>query len=185
MTAIFAVLVMVAGCRSLTGNETGFLQTKHGANLDYAKVTLRKGGLPDVLPRASALTVGNVIYWQEKTWRDDFNPRPPDVPYTEDLALLAHEITHVWQYQNRSITGYSLEKVIREHREFGDRVYDYPKPLAPKRPFLSYRLEQQGQIVEDWIYWLASGNPEADVYESVIRQVMPIDSLKRAVKRRR
>ncbi len=57
-------------------------------------------------------------------------------------ALLAHELTHVWQYQMGHMTGASY--VL----SFNWR-YDYA--LEPGRDFLDYGFEQQASIVEDYV----------------------------------
>ena len=71
------------------------------------------------------------------------------------LALLAHELTHVWQYAN----GMTLLRYV--WRERG--VYAY---RLDGRPFHAYGYEQQAAIIEDWVRlshglgprWQASSN---------------------------
>lgn len=56
------------------------------------------------------------------------------------LALLAHELTHVWQYAN----GMTLLRYV--WRERG--VYAY---RLDGRPFSAYGYEQQAAMIEDWL----------------------------------
>ncbi|ESQ87199.1 hypothetical protein ABAC460_20725 [Asticcacaulis sp. AC460] len=56
------------------------------------------------------------------------------------LAVLAHELTHVWQYAN----GMTLWRYILRERG----RYDY---TLDDRPFVEYGYEQQASIVEDWV----------------------------------
>lgn len=94
-----------------------------------------------VLAQSRALTIGNDIF---------FNYYLPDYSLRDDdRALLAHEVMHVWQSQNRAISRYSLAKVLWERIKCGrDGVYSYN--LVPPRPMLTYRFEQQGAIVQDY-----------------------------------
>jgi hypothetical protein len=62
--------------------------------------------------------------------------------------LLAHEMTHVWQWQNRDLTGYHPLKAAFEHIASPD-----PYLFDPDTPadFLSFGYEQQGAIVEEYV----------------------------------
>jgi len=76
---------------------------------------------------------GRRIFWPHLP--DDLSRRP------EQLALLAHELTHVWQYE----TGMTLWRYLwRERGRYGYR------PVAAK-PFQAYGYEQQAAMVEDWV----------------------------------
>lgn len=61
-------------------------------------------------------------------------------------AWLMHELTHVWQVQQGI-------KVVR--RAMFDRRYDYV--LEAGRAFLSYGVEQQAQMVQDYFLKRARG----------------------------
>jgi len=71
------------------------------------------------------------------------------------LPVLAHELTHCGQYQAWGAVRYYARGVadrlreLRHRRGLGPSPYDYADG-APK-PFTAYGMEQQGQIVEDWI----------------------------------
>jgi Domain of unknown function (DUF4157) len=90
------------------------------------------------------LTINNDIYMTSYS-----------VDYSLDPYLLAHEVMHVWQWQNRQYTGYTFIKILSEHLtycglHFGcDAVYDYT--IKPGKRFLEYRFEQQGKIVQDYV----------------------------------
>jgi hypothetical protein len=62
--------------------------------------------------------------------------------------LLAHELTHVWQWQNRARTGYSPWRAAAEHGRIDD---PYLFDLDSSPDFLSYGFEQQGAIVEEYV----------------------------------
>ena len=101
--------------------------------------------------RARVITIGNTVFYL--TSDSDFYSSNialgwPNPPIRNGIALLAHELVHVWQYQNRKLTGYSLTKVLAEHVKYPN-PYNYN--LLPGKDFLSYRFEQQGSIVEDFV----------------------------------
>ncbi len=64
---------------------------------------------------------------------------PADLSTTsQNLSLLAHELTHVWQYENgMTLLGYLW-------RERGRYAYDVG-------PFDTLGYEQQAAMVEDWV----------------------------------
>lgn len=168
---------LIASCaRQLSDGEERFLLKSFGTEIDYSVVRIREGGLPNLFPRAEAVAVENRIFWQDETYREDFIP-PDDISYVQDQILLAHEVAHIWQFQNSDITGYSLNKVIAEHRNFGRQVYDYIKPLDLSKPFLEYRYEQQAEIVEDWVCATLLNDPQAFYYEKIIRAAIPSASV--------
>jgi hypothetical protein len=102
----------------------------------------------DIVERRKAITIGYNVFFQYA--------RPDYALDTRDRALLAHEIMHVWQWQHRDISRYSLAKVVWEHIKCGPKkVYLYRSP--PQRPFLTHRFEQQGAIVEDRVLFDDSG----------------------------
>jgi hypothetical protein len=103
--------------------------------LATADQTLRR-----LLANEKAMTIGYNIFYNYA--RPDYALNRPD------WALLSHEVMHVWQWQHRDITRYSLAKVLWEHIKCGPKkVYLYRSP--PQRPFLTHRFEQQGAIVQD------------------------------------
>lgn len=69
------------------------------------------------------------------------------------LAVLAHELTHCAQYQAWGPVRYYTRALAERAREVRWRLGLGPSPYEyrsePPRPFESYRMEQQGQIVED------------------------------------
>lgn len=96
----------------------------------------------------SAFVVGNTVFMSGQAYAVNFRDGWPPVVNCR-LPLFGHELVHVWQHQNRALTGYSLRRVISEHLRYGSRVYDYK--IEPGKGFLDYRFEQQGRIMEDFI----------------------------------
>lgn len=119
--------------------------------------------------RPDALTLGDHIYYQRDMYRKNFaRGLNGDVPVW-DLALLAHEVTHVWQHQNRSRTGYSLAAVILEHLRHDE---PYAFRLAPGKAFLDYRFEQQGAMVQRYV--ICSYFPSTPWFEQLRAVVEPV-----------
>lgn len=122
---------------------------------------------------AAAIAVGNTVYFDSEVYSDDFAKSL----YDSDRWLMAHEVTHVWQWQNRTQTGYSFAKVVSEHLEFGDEVYEYT--LVNGKRFSEYRFEQQGRIVQCFamLQQLRPNDPLTLRHEKLIRAEFPLDSV--------
>lgn len=169
------VLILVTGCgRPLTESETGFIEKLHGTDLNMNRVRLVEGApvapvtfrrkprprtacreriLPPVkeeivTSKPAAVTLFNRVYFARKWYLENYLPDYPDRIYLIESMLLAHELTHVWQWQNRAETGYSPLLAAAEHGRVDD-PYLFDLDSAPD--FLSYGFEQQGAIVEEYV----------------------------------
>jgi hypothetical protein len=72
--------------------------------------------------------------------------------YTMSDATLVHELTHVWQFQNKG-TGYISNSVVHQVEGMlsdGDRNAAYVVTIQQGASFSSYSAEHQATIVEDW-----------------------------------
>jgi len=91
------------------------------------------------LSRDRGVTLGNHVFLPDRAARS--------------LPVIAHELTHCAQYQSWGPFRYYLRGVAERLRELRWRVGLGPSPytyaLEPDKPFARYRMEQQGQIVED------------------------------------
>lgn len=100
-------------------------------------------------------------------------------PPVQNSLLLAHEVMHVWQWQNRDTTKYSLVKVALEHLRY---KYPYAYQITGK-PLLSYRYEQQAAIVADYVYlskW-APESAETKVYRRLVGEAFGLEGLLRSM----
>ena len=129
-------------------------------------------GLP-ALFGASAMVIGNTVFFDRSVYSADFSASPID----GDRWLMAHELTHVWQWQNSDLTGYSFAKVVSEHIAFGNEVYLYK--LTSGKAFTDYRFEQQGKIVECYamLRQVHPNHPVTQRHERLIRAQFPIDAV--------
>ncbi len=168
-------LLVLSGCgRALTPSETAFLQTLQGAQVDLDRVRLVRGALvgsvtftrrarPRVTCRErilppirtetvttspAAVTLFSKIFFNRDWYLDDYMPDYPDRLNLVAAMLLAHEMTHVWQWQNRDRTGYSPLRAAVEQVGSND---PYLFDLTQTPDFLGYGYEQQASIVEEYV----------------------------------
>ena len=204
---LFLILVFLFGCgRPLTDRETEFAQTLHGSELDTSRVYLVDGApvaavtfqrkprprlacreriLPPVkeeivTSKPAAVTLFNRVYFARKWYLENYLPDYPERIYLIESMLLAHELTHVWQWQNRSRTGYTPWLAAAEHGRVDD---PYLFDLDSSPDFLSYGYEQQGSIVEEYVCCRLLDPDAARTarLRAMIAQEMPIDGLDHAL----
>ncbi|MGD9864608.1 MAG: hypothetical protein AB7S99_15490 [Pseudodonghicola sp.] len=174
--ALGAVLTLLAlaGCgRRLTETEVAFAQTIQGGAMDLDRVRVVRGApvgsvtfrrkprprltcreriVPPetgelVTAKPAAVTLFNRILFTRDWYLPDYVPEYPRRLYLTEAMLLAHEMTHVWQWQNRARTGYSPLRAAAEHRAEDPYLFD----LTGAPDFLGFGYEQQGAIVEEYV----------------------------------
>lgn len=86
---------------------------------------------------AVILVRGQTVFWPNLP--EDLSRNPVH------LAVLAHELVHVWQYRTgMTLLSYVLRDVLI-HR--GRYAYD----IIPGKPYRDYGYEQQAAMMEDWV----------------------------------
>ena len=201
LTISCALLLSSCG-RTLTEAEIAFSDTIHGDELDVSKVRLIHGAptravtfTRPVRPRVTcrenifppsksetvtgkpaAVALWNRVLFDRDWYLDDYLPEYPDEIGLIAAMLLAHELTHVWQWQNREKTGYSPLKAAREHQRSAD---PYLFDTANDAGFLDYGYEQQGSIVEEFVCCRALDPTGArtERLHDLISQAMPVAPL--------
>ena len=200
---VFCCLFLLAACgRPLTEAEIEFSRTIHGDTLNVSKVRLIDGAptravtfrrkprprttcrekiLPPakdeiVTAKPAAVALWNSVLFDEDWYLDDYLPDYPDRIGLVAAMLLSHELTHVWQWQNRKVTGYTPLKAAREQFT-GDDPYLFN--IENKREFLNFGYEQQGSIVEEYVCCRALDPTGArtERLHALIGQVMPVTPL--------
>ena len=168
-------LLVLAGCgRPLTESERAFAETIQGRDMALDRVRLVRGApvgavtfrrkprprvtcreriIPPetgeiVTTRPAAVTLFNRIFFSKGWYAEDYAAGYPERLHLVAAMLLAHELTHVWQWQNRARTGYSPMRAASEHGR-GDDPYLFDLEAAPD--FRSFGYEQQGAIVEEYV----------------------------------
>jgi hypothetical protein len=196
--------LLLAGCgRPLSEAERSFLSDIHGDSLDQDRVRLVRGApvaavtfrrkprprvtcreriLPPVKEEKlvtsspAAVALFNRIFFVKDWYTEDYMPAYPDRLYLVEAMLLAHEMTHVWQWQNRRQTGYHPLRAAAEHSASPD---PYLFELDSSPDFLSYGYEQQGAIVEEYVCCRAL-DPQAarsKRLHQMLKAVMPVSDL--------
>ena len=206
-----SLALVVSSCgRPLTPNERAFAATITGDALNInrvrlvrgapvAAVTFRRQARPRVTCRArilppprseivtakpAAVALFNRVFFTRDWYIDDFLRRYPDTLILTDAMLLAHELTHVWQWQHRKLTGYSPLRAAAEHGT-SDDPYLFDLNTSPR--FLDFGFEQQGTIVEEYVCCRALA-PHAERTKRLHRmlaEVMPVRPLPKDGKRER
>ncbi|WP_371154563.1 hypothetical protein [Jannaschia sp. 2305UL9-9] len=194
------LLTLLACTRPLTDAETALSAQLHGPTLDTSAVTLTQNPAIGLFPitfdarprttcrerigppregRITAATGGIVLFE-----RILLSPRAylPDYAATSgpnaeiDLPaamFLIHELTHVWQWQNRDLTGYHPSRAFTEQITIDD---PYLFDDAGAQPFLAYGYEQQASLVEEYLC-CATLDPDGartDRLKHLLREVMPV-----------
>ncbi|QBF32828.1 hypothetical protein [Thalassococcus sp. S3] len=170
---IFALVLTACG-RPLTTDERAFAQKIHGDSIDLDRVRLARGALVGavtfrrparprvscrerILPppktdiittRPAAVVLFNRIHFTRDWYIENYMPLYPERLYLIEAMLLAHELTHVWQWQNRDVTGYHPLRAAAEHQRSAD---PYLFETEDEKNFLDYGFEQQGAIVEEYV----------------------------------
>lgn len=207
LICLTACLMLAACARPVTENERAFLQTLHGPSLDMDRVRL-SGNLMNnpyvttrkprprvactervfppqrtgrVVVSTGAMAGFRHVWFRGDLWRDDFLPDWPDRIHLWDAMLFAHEITHLWQWQNRATTGYHPLKAAFEHVRKDDPYLFDPDSDAD---FLTFGYEQQAVIVEEYVCCraLAPDAARTTRLHDMLAAVMPVAPLQSLAK---
>lgn len=200
------ILLLLTGCgRKLTDTEMAFAGRIHGDSIDLKRVRLVDGApvgsvtfkrkarprvtcreriLPPakeeiVTTKPAAVTLFNKVYFSDDWYAENYLPAYPDRLYLIEAMLLAHELTHVWQWQNRARTGYHPLRAAAEHGQTDD-PYLFDLDGAPE--FLSYGYEQQGSIVEEYVCCRAldPDAPRTRRLHDMLKNAFPVSDLPRS-----
>ena len=195
-----ALLVFLSACsRPLTVSEEQFAKDLFGPSLDTSPVRVAQGvGITPLYktvptsvtqvrgteqacvrtpqPRGAqppqAFAFKNRIHFQTGLYASDMAlvwPRGLRVPHA---LVLAHELTHVWQWQNRARTGYTPMRAVAESWRLADPYYAAPGEAA----FLSFGYEQQAALVADFVCFTLSNpdHPRREELRAILAPVFPV-----------
>ena len=197
------ILTLLAGCgRPLTEGEIAFVGTVQGAALNTDRVRLIDGAptravtfrrkarprttcreliLPPpedeiVTAKPAAVTLWTRVLFDRDWYLDDYLPDYPDEINLIAAMLFTHEMTHVWQWQNRAETGYSPLRAASE-QQFNNDPYLFD--IKSERRFNDFGYEQQASIVEEFVCCraLAPQAPRTQRLHDLIGQAMPVAPL--------
>jgi len=122
----------------------------------------------------AAFVLGNSVYFSYSYYAPDaFRGLPESAPWPASV-LLAHELVHVWQWQNRDRTAYTPEGAAGETIT---QVDPYWFDAAGRAEFFALGYEQQGALVQDFVCYALFDrkNPALNDLAAVLRPVLPVD----------
>ncbi len=195
-------LSALAACgRPMTAMEEQFAKDVFGPTLDTSKVVVGQGGglRPPMKTRVTKVTrlVGtersclrfpqktrvyapakafafkNKVNFDTGLYSSDMVLDWPNALRLPQALIFAHELTHVWQWQNRAITGYTPWRAAGESLRLIDPYYAPPGSAD----FFTYGYEQQAVILEDYLcFAFANPNhPRRAELRKILAPVFPVD----------
>lgn len=194
------LLAVLAACsRPLTPAEEAFADDLFGPDLDTSKVRVAQGlGVVPLYrtvpakvtlvegtdracvrtpqPRGAqppqAFAVGNRIHFETGLYSSDMVIQWPERLRVPQALVLAHELTHVWQWQNRERTGYSPARAVAESIELADPYFS-----EGDAAFFSFGYEQQAAILEDYVCFAFANpdHPRRQELREILAPVFPLD----------
>ncbi len=201
---LIAMTLLVAACgRPLTPSEAAFMADLQGDTFDPTPVRIARNPLvgvftqtyptrppttcrerifpapttPTISAQTGGITFFNTVHLREDLVIDDYTRFPDGTRSLIASMFFAHEMTHVWQWQNRAVTGYHPFRAFAEHASIED-PYLFSNDDA--RAFLSYGYEQQASLVEEYVCCRATDPRGARTarLEALIGQAMPVTPLR-------
>ncbi len=175
MRLFLLLFLALAACgRPLTPSEQAFASNMHGSEINPGKIRVMNGALLSAVtykrqkrPRLAcrerifpepteeyftvspaAMVLFNWIFFARDWYQSNYMPNYPQEFDLFSAMVFSHEITHVWQWQNRAKTGYTPLKALSEHSGSRD---PYLFDINTKTDFLDYAYEQQASIVEEYV----------------------------------
>jgi len=138
--------------RPLTKGEIALAKTVFGDAIDYDRVTITEGQFIAFQPHGTAMAPEGNLYMYG-CYREDY--AQGDV-YTQGHFI--HEMTHVWQYQNKILHPIAAAVALNLKHKFNYLAsYDYT--LDGAKDLLAYNMEQQASIVQDYFVLTHGGRP--------------------------
>lgn len=204
MRALLLALLILAACgRPLTEAELSLADGLYGDTLDPSRIRLVENGLigitsrqyptrprttcrerilpPDDAPTFTARAAG-IVFWNHIHIRPDlmhvdYASRSDGAMRLVAAMFLAHELAHVWQWQNRALTGYTPMRGGLEHLPDADPYLFDPEDNTR---FLDLGYEQQASLVEEYVCCRALDPEGARTarLEATLSEVMPASALR-------
>ncbi len=203
---LIAVFCVIAACgRPLTQSETDFAQSLFGPTLDTGKVRVlslpywakdadearvmrgtERACVRTPQPRGAqppqAFALGNSMHFSERLQAREMTLFWPKALRFPQGLVFAHELTHVWQWQNRSWTEYSPFRAAVESIALPDPYFSATGE-APE--FFAFGFEQQAAIVEDYVCFTVANptHPRRAVLRDLLAPVFPVEAFEASIDR--
>lgn len=176
-----ALVALAACSRPLAEGERAFARDVFGDSLDVDRARVAQGfgvlpatkvqkPLPEsggrIEPRPGvcdrtepgqeagpppAFAIRNTVHLMSEWYRADTMPGWPDAVLLPQALIMVHELVHVWQWQNRRVTGYRPGLAALESLVNADPYFYVPEDGLE---FLRYGYEQQATLLEDYLCYL-------------------------------
>lgn len=127
-SAVQMLIGVEAPGRRLAPDEVTAMRRIFGDSIDYNRVVIKEGDAGLFSANGRPFAHGNVVYVKTEE---------------PSLTLLAHELVHVWQYQNGGPDNMA-EALFAQ--AFGD-AYDWRKAIAEGKSWDQMDPEQQGEFI--------------------------------------
>jgi hypothetical protein len=139
--------------RALTDGEIALAKTVFGDALDYKAIKVHDSKFIGFHPEGTAMAPNGNLYMYG-CYHADYSKLAAD----GGQSLFIHEMTHVWQHQNKVLNP-MVEAVKLNFRHKFNYGAAYAYALDAKKDLLEYNMEQQASIVEDYFVLRTEGRP--------------------------
>lgn len=131
--------------RPLTSGEIKLARSVFGDSIDYGSVRIspEKFGGMDFLPEGTAMAPNGNLF-MPGCYKEDYAAES-----VATQSLFIHEMTHVWQYQNKVLAPIVEAAKLNVAHKF-NYAAAYAYTLDEKKDLLDYNMEQQASIVQDY-----------------------------------
>ena len=197
-------LCLAAGCtRGLSPAETAFATAMFGDEIDTGRVRVTQGlGLAPLVkttvaatrrvdpvegacirtpspvrPPPRAFALADRVHFTHDLYSSDMLSGWPDGLRVPHGLIMAHELVHVWQWQNRDRTGYRPWRAAAESLRFADPYF------YETETFARMGYEQQAALVEDWLCFavIDPDHPRKAELEKILAPVFPLGRVEAAL----
>lgn len=204
MRALVLILLLAACGRPLTGPERSFAAALFGDSLHPGPITITETplvGLTErtfrvrprttcqqrILPppegetfttRTAGIAAFETLLVRPGWYLDSYLPQDARPVSLVAAMFFAHEMTHIWQWQNRERTGYHPLRAAVEQRLPDPYLFELDE--IPR--FLGFGFEQQASIVEEYVCCRAldPGGDRTERLHALVSQELPLTDLPRS-----
>lgn len=143
--------------RPLTSGEVALAKSVFGDSVDYSAVKISDGKFVGFHPEGTAMAPNGNLYMYG-CYHADYSQES-----VMTQSLFIHEMTHVWQYQNKILAPIAeAVKLNIKHKFNYTAAYNYT--LDGKKDLLDYNMEQQASIVQD--YFALKNDPKSVLWSN-------------------
>jgi hypothetical protein len=150
--------------RELTTGETELARQVFGDSIDYAAVRIHDRAYVPFQPKSSGMTPRGELYMRD-CYSADYSQGN-----IYDSALFIHEMTHVWQYQNKILDPIAEAfKLQLKHKFNYAAAYEFT--LDKNKDLTNYGMEQQAAIIEQY-FMLKGTQADVKLHEDVLKKFL-------------